>query len=202
MNHADLIDTLLKVHGAIAGLALVVFYTYSDRTDGFGTSLKGITSVIAEMRRRIVAELSKRLDPVFQSPGSDPSPLFDAGGNTYVEHSVNPVGSEAYREALRDFLEGHSEAMADYRSLTVACNAWCFWAGVFSWLVLGLFVWQVIVVGSVFLDKVSAWTLPDGLNCAFWVPTVLAGVGCIIAVICRCLYFNKMTKLRVKYGEL
>jgi hypothetical protein len=202
MNHADLINTLLTAHGTLAGLALVVFYTYSDRTDGFGTSLKGITSVIAEMRRRITAELGNRLDPVFQSPGSVPSPLFAPDGNTYVEHSVNPVGSEAYREALRDFVESHSESMADYRSLTVACSAWCFWAGTFSWLVLGLLVWQVIVVGSVFLDKLSVWTLPDGLNCAFWGPTVLVGASCMVAVVCRCLYFNKLTKLRVKHGEL
>jgi putative solute:sodium symporter small subunit len=202
MNHTDLIDALLVGHGAVAAVGIGMFYTYSDRTDNFITSCKGIAAVLEGMRTRIARRLADELSPVFQNVDPVPSPVLDAHGDAYKGQPFNPVGSEAYLDAIRLFVGRDCEVLADYRSLGDAYEAWCFWAKTLSWLVIALSVWQIIVLGAVFLDKVSVWTVPDGLNCAFWVPTVLAGIGCIVAVVFRVLYFNKMTRLRVKYGEL
>ena len=49
MTHGELIGLLLTAHAGILGVALVLFYTYSDRTDGFAGSLKGVSTVLAEM---------------------------------------------------------------------------------------------------------------------------------------------------------
>ena len=41
MTHAELIGLLLTAHAGILGVALVLFYTYSDRTDGFAGFVEG-----------------------------------------------------------------------------------------------------------------------------------------------------------------
>ncbi len=202
MTHAELIGLLLTAHAGILGVALVLFYTYSDRTDGFAASLKGVSTALAEMRRRMVAELGSRLDPIFESPGSVPSPVLGPDGEAYSERAVNPIGSEAFREALRDFVEDNSAPLADYRSLMAASNSWCFWANKLSWFVLSLFIWQIVATAVTFLDKVSAWALPTYVNVALWVPTVAIGLACLLAVLGRFLYYTRITRFRMKYGEL
>jgi len=54
-----LCDTLLQVHGGIAATAIAAFYLYSDRTEGFVSSLNGTTSVLCELRRRMTSELTE-----------------------------------------------------------------------------------------------------------------------------------------------
>lgn len=202
MTHAELVDLLLKVHVGILGVALVLFYSYSDRTDGFAASLKGVSAVQAEMRRRMVGALASRLHDVFQNPGSVPSPVLGPDGEAYSERAVNPIGSESFREALRDFMHDNSSPLADYRSLVAASNSWCFWANKLSWFVFSLFIWQILAAAVTFLDKVTAWILPNYINVALWVPTVGLGGACLIAVFGRFLYYTRITRFRMKYGEL
>ena len=202
MTHAELIGLLLTAHGGVLGVSLILFYSYSDRTDGFAGSLKGISTVQAGMGRRMVAELSNTLEPVFESPGSVPSPVLGPDGEAYSEHAVNPIGSEAFREALRDFVEENSVPLAEYRSLMAASNSWCFWTNKLSWFVLSLLIWQIVATAVTFLDKLTAVTLPTYVNVALWVPTVGLGLACLLAVLGRFLYYTRITRFRMKYGEL
>ncbi len=202
MDHSDLIDVLLKVHGAVLVASLAAFYAYSDRTDGFTASLKGTTDVLTELRRRIARALEDKLGPIFESPGSVPSPVLSPDGGTYVEHPVNPVGSEIYREQIRDFLEERVEAVCDYYALSHACRRWCFWAGTLRTVIVALFCWQLVVCFLLLVDKASKVDWPNWVLCAGSVITGVFVVGAIITVVFRLLHYRTITEMRLKYGEL
>ncbi len=202
MSHSDLVDVLLKMHVTVLLASLAAFYAYSDRTDGFAASLKGTTEVLTELRRRIAKALGDKLTPIFESPGSVPSPVLGPDGGTYVERAVNPVGSEIYRETIRDFVEERADWICDYHSLLSARDRWCFWAGAFRNLLLGLFSWQLITCGLLFADKVSALELPVWLMCAISTATGLAVASSIVTVVFRLLHYRTIVNLRLKYAEL
>ena len=202
MGHSDLIDFLLNINAAVLLASLSVFYAYSDRTDGFTASLKGTKDVLTELRRRISKELEDKLRPIFESPGSVPSPVLGQGGDTYFEHPVNPVGSEIYREHIRDFLEEQTVAVCDYHALSFACRQWCFWAGILRMILVGLFSWQLVVCVLLSIDKASKLDCPNWLLCTGSVLTGVFIVGLIVTVVFRLHHYRTITKLRLKYGEL
>ena len=202
MSHSDLIDVLISIHVPVLLTSLAAFYAYSDRTDGFAASLKGTTEVLTELRRCICKSLEESLRPIFDSPGSVPSPVLRPDGGTYVEHNVNPVGSEIYRETLRDFLDDRMEWMSDYHALTHARERWCFWSGAFRNVLLGLFSWQLLACGFIFADKVSSFVVPGWLSSSFSTGTALGVVSSIATVVFRLAYYRTIVNLRLKYAEL
>jgi hypothetical protein len=202
MTYPEIIDLLLKIHASILGGALVLFYTYSDRTDGFASSLKGVSAVLAELRRRIMNELDGRLSPIFKNAGAVPSPLLGPDGDTYYENPINPFGNEAYREAIREFIEDNSILLADYRSLSASSHAWCFWANKLNWFILFLFIWQVITVFVTLCVKLKDVPFSEYIMVALVVPTLGLALACLLAVVGRYIYFTRLTRFRMRYGEL
>ncbi|MGD0265299.1 MAG: hypothetical protein ABSD47_10190 [Candidatus Methylomirabilota bacterium] len=133
----------LGVHGVVFPLSLVGLYRYSDRTELFTKAVGDTDELLARMRRRIAAALERDLNPVFERSEGEPSTVRPDG---YSERPTNPIGSEAYREALFRFIEGSAEIVVDYGRASRARGAWCAWARVLSWTVLGLAFWEVLCV--------------------------------------------------------
>ena len=206
MPHA-LCDTLLTVHGTIAASAIAAFYLYSDRTEGFVSSLSGTSAVLSELRRRLTAELAEGLRPVFEDAGSVPSPVLGPDGQsvdrgTYVEQDVNPIGSESFREAMREFLDDHSNSLADYRSLSVACDGWSTWSNRLSWILLGVFAWEIIVLALLWLDKTDVFGLADWALHVTWTITGMLMVVAFMSAACRIHHYSCITTMRLKHGQL
>jgi len=146
MTHSQIVSSILSVHGAILIGAIGAFYKYGDRSTLFAASLAGVDATMRRIRRKIANDLATHLHPLFESPGSDPSPIITSNGGSYSERRVNPVGSESYGESIRDFLEREQAAMVDYRLLVTAKTSWCFWARCRGWLILILLLWETLAV--------------------------------------------------------
>lgn len=199
MTHADLIELLVKSHCGILAASFGAFaYSFSN---GFDAPLAGSTSVLTTLRQRIAGDLGDRLDPVFESPGSVPSPVLNTAGDTYVEHPVNPVGSEAYREAIRDFVEAFADSMSDYRSLLLARRSWSFWSRCLNWNILAMTVWQLIAISVALADKCTGWQLPEWACAMISIPTALGIIAFVVCIFCCIRSRHKINKLRLKYGE-
>ena len=202
MVHADLVNTLLTIHAAVGGTSIAIFYYYSDRSDSAIAPLNGTSSVLTELRRRITGDLQNHLDPIFQSPGAVPSPLLAPSGNAYFEKAVNPVGSEAFRESIRDFIERSGDLIDDYRSLLRARRKWCSWCARLSATLIVLIIWQIIFLFILFLDKSSFFSVPDAVIYLGSIATAGLVVLCVGCVILRLCHFSTITSLRLKHGQL
>jgi hypothetical protein len=200
--HVKLIDFFLSTHAAAFTAAVATFASYSDRTDGFGRSLAGTTRTLTEIRRRLASQLSEKLTPVFECPGAVPSPILVPDGGTYVEYPVNPVGSESFREAVREFLDSSTAAIADYRTLALARDKWCGWSRLLCTLLLYLIVWELLVVAGLFLGKYEYVEIHRWIVFGSAGPTALLILGSAVAVFFRLSNYWTITGLRLKHGEL
>lgn len=181
MTHSQLVSSVLGIHAAVLIGAIGAFYRYGDRSTLFAASLAGVDATIRRIRRQIADALATHLSPVFESPGSDPSPIITSNGGSYSERRVNPVGSESYRESIRDFLEGDNAAIADYRLLIAAKTSWCFWARCRGWLILMLLLWQALAVTLLgAIDKIFGVAVTDWLVKWPVGPTALMVIGFVL----------------------
>jgi hypothetical protein len=202
MTHADLISNFLTLHVAIGGTALAVFYYYSDRSDSTIGPLNSTSTVLGELRRQISNDLQTRLEPIFQSPGSVPTPLITLDGGSYIEKPVNPINSEAFRECIRDFLDSSADYVDEYRQLLAARRNWCRWSIYLSWLLIALLVWQGIVLVTLWLDKAEFYSLLDLTVYVASVISLCLAVACVGCVACRHYHFGTISGLRLKHGQL
>ena len=126
----DWINLGLGLDGAVLVGYMAAFYKYGDRTDIYKNSLAGVRDLLVSIERDIAFQLAVRLQPVFNSVGTviEVVSLFQPDGTLFKEVSVNPVGSEKYREAILDFVLAHTDAMHAYREVTVAREGWVKWA--------------------------------------------------------------------------
>lgn len=141
MTTAELVTWTLGVHGTLATLSLVGFYKYGDRTSMFGKCLSDVEDLLLRMRRRIAIDLGEELEPVFERAEGEPTLVLPS---SYTEHATNPVGSDAYREAIRRFADqGGSTVLADYGRTLHAKAQWSTCARQLSWTMLVLLVWEI-----------------------------------------------------------
>lgn len=153
------------------------------------------------------SELQEHLEPVFENPGSVPSPILLPNGlsiddGTYVEHPVNPVGSEHFKESVRSFIDKQTTAIADYRTLTTACERWCSCFFFLSRLIVGLFAWAVVVLALVALDKNGKISLPDWAVIIGCTLTALLVMLVFVVIFVRLHNYSTITRMRLKHGEL
>ena len=199
MNHQDLINLALSVHGSVLLATIVAFYKYGDRTELIEKGLRGSDSVFAEIRRRIATELVDVLKGYFES--SQSAPTITLGNDpAYVERSNKLVQSEGFRETVRDFVEGHSVVMADYRNLVNARDQWCNWARFLSWTLLTLLFVEVVIVGILgFVDKLAGLALPDLSIQWSWLPVALLVAGTVLPLPFMLRKHDVMTKCKIRY---
>ena len=199
MPHQELVNLALSVHGSVVLVTIVAFYKYGDRTELIEKGLRGSDSVFAEMRRRIATELVDVLDEYFQSSQSAPT-ITSGHEPAYVERATNPVQSEGFRETVRDFVEGHSIVMADYRNLLNARDKWCNWARFLSWTLLALLVIEVVIVGILgFVDKLAGHALPGWSIHWSWLPVAFLVVAAVLPLPFMLRKHDIMTKCKITY---
>jgi len=200
MTHADLIKTVVAVHSSVLLVAIAAYYKYGDRTDVFTRSLEGTDGLLRRIRQQLASDLGESLVGVFRDQGTVPSPILRPDGGTYIEQCTNPIGGERYKESIRDFVEESNEVLADYRSAIMARASWCFWAKCLSWTILGLTVWQAVVVGSsALLDWVCSIPIPDWVLQWAGLPTVLIVAACFVAVFLCLRHHDTIQRMRMRY---
>lgn len=199
MLHNDLINLALSIHSSVLVASIVAYYKYGDRTELIDRGLRGSDAVLTEMRRRIASELIDLLDEYFQASRTTPTVTAE-DDLTYAERPTNPVRSEAFRETIRDYVEGHSEVIAHYRMLLSARNSWCSWARFLSWSLLVLIEVEIVIVGALaFVDKLSAWEFPDWSIQWSWLPVALLVGTCVLPLAFMLRKHDIMTKFKIQY---
>lgn len=202
MSHADLVTVILSIHGPILLGTLAAYYKYGDRTEIFTRSLQGTDDLLRKMRESLAALLEQRLDPVFRNPGSVPSPIIDPHGDTYIERPINPVGSEQYREALRDFVDAEATRIVDYRSAYEAGMQWCKWSKRLSWALLFFWIYQGAAAGIVIVfDVACSIKIPEFFLLGSIAPTGLLFVFVAVAASMCQWHHTKICDLRLEHGK-
>ena len=197
MTHNDLVNLCLSYHTPVMVAVLAAYYKYGDRTEIFRKSLQGTDATLTRLRQKIAVELEKKLQPIFENSGTMSVLLIP---ESYTERPANPVGSEVYRESIRDFLDTSSEAVGDYRTLYIARRRWCFWAKFLSWSLLVLLGWQFVVVGSImFVDKVGGIPISDWLLKWSALPSGLVMVCCLTSLPCMLRCHDVIIDYRMRY---
>ena len=196
----DLLNLVLGVHGVVLPLSLAGLYRYSDRTTLFAKSLGDTDELLLRMRRSVATAIQDELAPVIQRAGGEPVIVGPAG---YVERAVDPIPSDAFREAMLSFLHANTGALVDYGQVHRARNKWAAWARALSWTVLFLAAWEafcLMVLG--FVGSLLSVPIPAGTFNLSLVPTALLAMsffGCQAALLRQhdVIHGNK-----IKYPEL
>jgi hypothetical protein len=164
MTHQDLLNITLSVHVAVLLGALAAWYKYGDRSDVLAKSLKGTDIVLTRLRIMISSDLTKAIREVLSTIPTNPQAILGPDGKNpiYSEKVSNFLESEAFRQAIRDFIDSRADVISDYRVLTRARANWCFWARILSWSILVLIILQAFfLAGHGFMDKILGNTLPN-----------------------------------------
>jgi hypothetical protein len=125
------LDLACKIHGALASGAVLVLWRFADRSSLFDKSVGSIESLLGTMRDEIFGSLESELSPVFERAGAEPKIVTTS---TYTERPVNPLNSEAYKEALRAFIDSRTGLIATYGRVLAARDAWTSWARRTHWI--------------------------------------------------------------------
>ena len=175
----DVVAWALGIHVVVLPFSLAGLYRYSDRSDLFAKSIGDTDDLLARMQRQVATAIEDELAPVFDRAEGEPQIVRPDG---YSERPANPVRSDAFQEAVRRFVYSDAPALVDYGRARRARSAWCFWARVLSWTVLGLNFWEVLCIAILgLIGKLSAIEIPEYLASWSFAPTavfVLAFFSC------------------------
>jgi len=199
---ADPGTALLTLHCAVLAAAITGHYKYSDRSEHFEKSLKGLGETLAALKRTISSGLAERLRPVFENAQSVTSVLLDASGSQFQESFVNPVGSEAYREALFSFTASDAEPLLALRSLLDSRDRWLFWARVQCWTVLAAIILEGVIAAALFVSE-KLLDLRTGFSwgAATLLPTAACFLVFVTAAIRLSLLHDTFVELRKRYAS-
>ena len=165
----DLLSWALGVHGVILTLALAGLYRYGDRGNMFKITLGDTDEMLGRIRLKIAIALEEELVPVFQRGQSAPRIVSPDG---YSERPIDPVRSDAFREAVHRFIHSETNALVEYRQVYRARNQLCFWARILSWAVLGLSLWEAVCLAVLgIFGKVYSVQMPEAAIGGSLVPT-------------------------------
>lgn len=200
MEHAELVNLALGVHGSVFVGSLLAFYKYGDRTETTEKSLRGTTGLLEDIRNKIELSLTEHLRIVFERAESTPTVTLDNNSSTYIETLTNPTGSEAFREEIADFLADEVTTVADYVEVRkFKCN-YCLWSRRLSWSIVFLIIWQALCCGSfLIIDIFGGYTLPDWSFLVLSSPTILLFVLAIIAIVFLMLEHDRIENQKNKH---
>jgi uncharacterized protein YaaW (UPF0174 family) len=193
---------LLAVHGAILTAASAAYYWYSDRSDRFEKSFKGFNDTLAEVTRQVAVNLAEHLRPVFENAGSVTSLILDPSGEHFQEHPINPIGSEAYREAITSFAKSEFDGMVDLKNLIQLRDKWLSWARVMSWtILLALAVEGVVTTGIFIVGKMISWPIEVSSGIRSLFPPLVAFLILVGAAIRMTVLHDRLVELRKRYAN-
>jgi len=200
--HAALVGLVLGLHASVLLAAIAAFQVYGERSEAFQKSLYGTDELKTRLNAQIANALAAALSPVFQNAGSEPTLLVNPSGVpilSYQEVPINVVGSEAYREAVRDFVEQGADLLTDYRVLRSARDRWCGWSQRLSWGILLLLVWQAIAGVGIAADQFGFVNVPDRVVYGSLVPTAAIFFLNLACLFPRMRSHDSIMKLRAKH---
>jgi hypothetical protein len=154
------------------------------------------------MTRQVAVSLEEYLRPVFENAESVKSFILDPSGNNFQQNPINPVGSEAYREAVMSFAQGKAKSIVDLRCLTQARDKWLFWARVMSWTVLLTFTSEgVVAVGIFIVGKMMSLPIEvhNGIGSLF--PVFTGFTSFVWAAVRMTLLHDQFVELRKQYAN-
>ena len=198
----SLTTDLLAFHGAVLTAATTGYYWYSDRSERFEKSLKGFTDTLAELTRQVAVNLAENLRPVFENAGSVTSLILDPNGEHFQERPINPVGSEAYREAITNFAQSDAAGIIDLRILIEVRDKWLFWARVMSWtILLSLAVEGVVTTGIFIVGKMMSWPIEISNGIGTLLPPSVGFSIFVGAAIRMTVLHDQFVELRKRYAN-
>ena len=167
----DLLNLVLGVHGVALPLCFAGLYRYSDRSTLFAKSVGDTDELLLRMRRTVTLAIQDELAPVVRRAGGDPQIVWPSG---YVERAVDPIPSDAFKEAVLRFLHARSGALVDYVEVHRARNKWIVWARALSWTVLCLSAWETLCLTVLgFVGTLLGVSIPEAAITWSLVPTVV-----------------------------
>lgn len=200
---ADSGTIALSGHAGTVLVLLGAFYKYGDRTEIFARSLKGTEDTLVVLRREISYALGLRLKPVFDSPPAVVEIfLVDAEGKPLPEVKVNPAGSEAYMDAVGDFVAGHIQHIVDYRHLLTAKFCWCNWARRLSRTILAGLAIEICITGGLFVwGKLLGHDVPNKVLLRTFGPTAGIVLLCLIEWAAMLRSHDTILDIRMRYDS-
>ena len=200
MTHSELVNTCLAVHGPILLAVVGAYYRFGEHSDFFSNLFKEIEVTIQNIRYEITQDLDQKLRIVIQNAGTIPTPILNSGGNHYIEKPVNPVGSEAYRECIDEFIDSRLTSIIDYKVILRAKNIWFKWIKWRSWCVLCLLGWQILAVGAIaILEKIFGLVFTDWILKGTIIPTGFLVICFVFQSILIMRYRNYLSRVKEKY---
>jgi hypothetical protein len=192
----------LTFHGAVLAAAMTGYYWYSDRSERFEKSLKGFTDTLHELVRQVAVSLAEHLRPVFENAGSVKSFILDSNGNNFQQNPINPVGSEAYREAIMSFAQSHANSIVDLKCLIQMRDKWLFWARVMSWtILLTLAAEGAIAAWILIIGKMMSWPIEFNNGICSLLPAFAGFVILVGAAIRMTVLHDQFVELRKQYAN-
>lgn len=198
----SLTTDLLTIHGAALTAAMTGYIWYSDRSERFEKSFRGLTDTLDSLRRQVTESLAEHLRPVFDNPGSVASVIVDPSGNHFAQSPINPVESEAYREAIMSFVHGKPSSLIDLKSLIQIRDKWLFWARTMSWTILLTLVAEVVLTAGIFIaGKMMSLPIEVNTGIGSLLPTCVSFLSFVGAATRMAVLHDQFVELRKQYGS-
>jgi hypothetical protein len=204
---APLLDHLPEVHGAIAAACLFAYHKLGD--EDIAKSLQGFDRVYTTLKQSISDALSDQVSPVFREAferAIQPSVIVNAQGvptTSITTAGFDVTKGEAYREALRAYVEGTSEELTAAVVFHEAKEDWFNRARRLSWMLMGTALYNAAVCWlfglGVFLFDFSVSHTSTVWLSALAVPEVLL---CFIAAAMKGQSYHQILDVRKKYDRL
>ena len=151
MNPADMLAWTLGVHGVTFTISLAGLYRYVYKS--MSTKILADTDdLLGQMNRKVATAIEEEIAPVFERAESEPRIVSPHG---YSERPIDPVHSDAFREAIRRFLQAKTPALVEYRQVYQAREKWYHWSRNLNWIVYFLSAWEIVCLAVLGLgDKI------------------------------------------------
>jgi hypothetical protein len=182
----------LKLHGAIWLAGAAAYYKYGDRTDLFEKAARGNRNARQTLRDSIAGELGRQLSPVVRDAARTKTPLLNPNGS-YIEQPADVTASEAFYQAIRDFVANSSGALVDYRQILRSTEQWRKWAGRLSHSILALVVLETSMLACVVLLELIGMTDDTREIIMLWsfAPTFVTALTVLVCL--AAVHFNQTT---------
>ena len=184
----------LNVHGAVLLVAVAAYYKYGDRTDLFNRALQGNRRLRQAVRDNIAAELSQHLQPVVRDAAHTTSPVLNEAG-AYIEYATDITESEAFYQAIRDYVSLSTGSLVDYRLAVQTGDRWRAWAHRLSSSILALLILETLLVTTALVVPLiaEASRIVDP-----WCFLASLAPTCIVVI----LLFGCLCAVHIKHGAL
>jgi len=194
---SELLSVTTTIHVGLLPVTLVGLYRYTDRYSLFTKSVGHPEDLHEKLRGAIAEALESALMPVFERANAEPRIVTTT---SYTERAMNPVGSEAYKAAVRGFIDSRVGFIVVYGRCLRARECWSFWARLVSWIVLGLAIWETLCSACFGLaGRLFDVTISDTLAGLSFAPTTVLVTAFFFANILMLRHHDAIDRIRITH---